>query len=262
MPSLPDARLRPAEDALALDAAGPKKPNTRVRIAEPILPHIANFDDLDPLEVEPAVDLIRVKPGAALPGDADLVILSGSKATIADLAALRAAGWHIDIAAHQRRGGIVLGLCGGYQMLGRPTEDPTGIEGRAGCTEGLGLLDVDTVLSGEKRLQQIDGHTGDGVPFAGYEMHMGVTSGGDSSRPFARRADASAEGAVAADGRVMGTYLHGLFPGDPRPAALLARLNAWPSAVAYEALVEQTLDRLAAHVAGHVDLDRLLSLAR
>ena len=262
IPFFSDARLLPAEDALALDATSPRKANTRVRIAVPILPHIANFDDLDPLDAEPAVDLIRVKPGAVLPADAEFIMLPGSKATIADLAALRAEGWHIDIAAHRHRGGILLGLCGGYQMLGRVIEDPSGIEGPAGCTEGLGLLDVDTVLCGEKRLQQIGGHTGDGVPFAGYEMHMGATSGGDCARPFARRADGSAEGAMSADGRVMGTYIHGLFADDRQRAAWLARLNAGCSAVAYEALIEQTLDRLASHIASHVDLDRLLSLAR
>src|SRR5262249_20409192 len=119
IPFFPDARLLPAEDALALDRAAAAKPHARLRIAVPILPHIANFDDLDPLEAEPAVELVRVRPGAALPGDADLIILPGSKSTIADLAALRAAGFHIDIAAHLRRGGRVLGLCGGYQMLGR-----------------------------------------------------------------------------------------------------------------------------------------------
>ncbi len=114
VPYFADARLLPAEDALALDGARPAKPAARVRIAVPILPHIANFDDLDPLDAEPAVELVRVKPGSALPGDADLVILPGSKATIADLAALREAGFDIDIAAHRRRGGCVLGLCGGY----------------------------------------------------------------------------------------------------------------------------------------------------
>ena len=132
VPFFPEARLLPAEDALALDAARPAKANARLRIAVPILPHIANFDDLDPLDAEPAVDLVRVRPGTALPGDADLILLPGSKATIADLEALRAAGFHIDIAAHRRRGGMVLGLCGGYQMLGRTVADPDGIEGAAG----------------------------------------------------------------------------------------------------------------------------------
>src|SRR5262249_13388106 len=136
------------------------------------------------------------------------------------------------------------------------------IEGPAGSTQGLGLLEVETVLSREKRLQQLDGSTDDGVPFAGYEMHMGVTTGCDCARPFARRADGSPEGAVSADGRIVGTYIHGLFAHDRQRAAWLARLNAGPSAVAYQPLIDQTLDRLAAHIAGNVDLDRLLSLAR
>jgi len=176
----------PAEDALALDAARPAKANARVRIAVPILPHIANFDDLDPLDSEPVVDLVRVRPGTALPGDADLILLPGSKATIADLEALRAAGFHIDIAAHRRRGGMVLGLCGGYQMLGRSIADPGGIEGPPATVEALGLLDVQTTLSNDKRLEPVSGTTSDGVSFSGYEMHMGVTEGQDRARPFAR----------------------------------------------------------------------------
>jgi adenosylcobyric acid synthase len=262
IPFFPDAWLLPPEDALALDLPRPAKPNARIRIAVPILPHIANFDDLDPLEAEPAVDLVRVRPGAALPGDAGLVILPGSKATIADLAALRAAGFHIDIAAHRRRGGAVLGLCGGYQMLGRMIDDPAGVEGPAGRAEGLGLLDVATELAGDKRLEPVRGETSEGVPFAGYEMHMGVTKGPDSARPFARLADGSPEGAVSADGRVIGTYIHGLFADDRQRAAWLTRLDAGPPGIVYDALVEQVLDRLAAHIAAHVDLDRLLSLSR
>jgi adenosylcobyric acid synthase len=262
IPFFPDARLLPAEDALALDVARPTKSNARIRIAVPILPHIANFDDLDPLEAEPAVELVRVRPGAALPGDASLVILPGSKATIADLVALRAAGFQIDIAAHRRRGGIVLGLCGGYQMLGRAVSDPNGIEGPAGTADGLGLLEVDTVLSDDKRLEPVHGETSDGVSFAGYEMHMGATNGVDRARPFARLADGSPEGAVSADGRVMGSYIHGLFADDRQRSAWLARLRAGRSEIAYDALVEQTLDRLAAHLAKHVDLNRLLSLSR
>ena len=262
VPFFADARLLPAEDALALDLASPKKPHARIRVAVPILPHIANFDDLDPLEAEPAVELVRVRPGAALPGDAELVILPGSKATIAGLAALRAAGFDIDIAAHRRRGGRVLGLCGGYQMLGRTIADPTGIEGPPGAADGLGLLDVETVLSGEKRLDPVRGESGDGIPFEGYEMHIGVTRGPDRSRPFARLADGSSEGAASADGRVIGTYIHGLFADDGQRSAWLTLLGAGPSAVAHDALVEGTLDRLAAHIAAYVDLDRLLSLAR
>jgi adenosylcobyric acid synthase len=262
VPYFPDARLLPAEDALALEQNRPAKQNARIRIAVPILPHISNFDDLDPLDAEPAVDLVRVKPGAALPGDADLVIIPGAKATIADLAALRAAGFDIDIAAHVRRGGFVLGLCGGYQMLGRTVADPDGIEGPPGKVDGLGLLDVDTVLSADKSLEPVRGATSDGAPFAGYEMHIGVTDGPDRARPFARLADGTPDGATAPDGRIAGTYIHGLFADDRQRAAWLNRLSAGPSAVAYDDLIERTLDALAAHLTAHLDLEKLITLAR
>jgi adenosylcobyric acid synthase len=261
VPFFPDAHFLPAEDALALDRALPAKPHARIRIAVPILPHIANFDDLDPLEAEPAVELVKVRPGAALPGNADLVIVPGSKATIADLTALRKAGFDIDIVAHLRRGGTVIGLCGGYQMLGRTVRDPDGTEGPPGVAEGLGLLDVETVLSDEKRLEPVRGDTG-GIPFSGYEMHMGVTAGPDCARPFARLCGGEPEGAVSADGRVTGTYIHGLFGSDSQRAAWLARLGAGPSAIAHDALVESTLDRLAAHIAAHIDVERILNLTR
>jgi adenosylcobyric acid synthase len=262
IPYFADARLLPAEDALALEQSRPAKPQARARIAVPILPHIANFDDLDPLEAEPQIELVRVRAGAALPGDADLIILPGSKATIADLAALCAAGFDIDIAAHRRRGGMILGLCGGYQMLGRSIADPGGIEGPVVSVAGLGLLDVATTLSEEKRLEPVRGTTSDGVPFTGYEMHMGVTEGPDLARPFARLADGAPEGAVSADGRVIGTYVHGLFADDRQRAAWLHRFAAGASTIAYDDLVERVLDDLAAHLAAHLDLDRLLSLAR
>ena len=257
-----DARCLPAEDALALDGARPMKSDARIRIAVPILPHIANFDDLDPLDAEPEVELVRVRLGEALPGDADLVILPGSKATIADLGALRQAGFDIDIVAHLRRGGTVLGLCGGFQMLGRTISDPEGIEGPPSKVEGLGLLNVETILSNEKRLEPVCGTTTDGVPFTGYEMHMGVTAGPDCARPFSHIADGSQEGAISSDGNVAGTYIHGLFADDRQRSAWLARFNAGATNIAYEVLIDQTLDRFAAHLAAHLDLDRLLKLAR
>jgi adenosylcobyric acid synthase len=266
VPYFPDARMLPAEDALALEQMPPAKlqvnSQRRLRIAVPILPHIANFDDLDPLDAEPAIDLVRVRPGAALPGDADLIIIPGSKATIADLDALRAAGFHIDIVAHRRRGGVVLGLCGGYQIMGRTIADPDGIEGPPGKIDGLNLVDVETILSGEKRLEPVRGMTADGVPFTGYEMHMGVTEGPDRNRPFARLSDGTPEGAISPDGRVIGTYIHGLFVDDRQRAAWLARFAAGAPHVAYDASIERTLDRLADHLAAHLDLDALLKLAR
>jgi adenosylcobyric acid synthase len=261
VPHFPDARLLPAEDALALEQRPHAKPNAHLRIAVPMLPHIANFDDLDPLDAEPAVELVRVRPGAALPGDADLVVLPGSKATIADLAALRATGFDIDIAAHRRRGGMILGLCGGYQMLGRSIADPGGIEGPPAAVEGLGLLDVATTLVAEKRLEPAHGISNDGAPFAGYEMHMGVTEGPDCARPFGRFADGAPEGAMSADGRVIGTYVHGLFSDDRQRAAWLARFKA-TATTRYDDVVERTLDALAAHLTTHLDIDRLLRLAQ
>jgi adenosylcobyric acid synthase len=258
----PDARLLPAEDALALDHARPAKPDARVRVAVLVLPHISNFDDLDPLDAEPSVELVRVKPGEAVPGDARLVILPGSKATIADLTALRAASFDVDIAAHRRRGGMILGLCGGYQMLGRSVADPAGHEGPPGETAALGLLDVATTLTDDKRLTRTHGMTADSAPFAGYEMHMGATDGPDRARPFAHLTDGAPDGAVSADGCVMGTYIHGLFADDRQRAAWLARLGAGGTMISYEAQVEDTLDRLAAHLAECVDLDRVLKLAK
>jgi adenosylcobyric acid synthase len=262
IPYFADARLLPAEDALGLEQKRPRKPQARIRVAVPILPYIANFDDLDPLEAEPGVEIVRLQPGAALPGDADLVILPGSKATVAGLSALRAAGFDVDIAAHRRRGGMILGLCGGFQMLGRTISDPGGIEGPPGVIDGLGLLDVETTLSGEKRLEPIMGQTNDGAPIAGYEMHMGVTEGADRARPFAQLAGGLSDGAVSADGQVIGTYIHGLFADDRQRAAWLARLDDATAGVAYDDLIEQTLDALAAHLAAHIDLDLLLTLAR
>jgi len=263
VPFFDAARKLPAEDALGLTGkSAPKASGGKVRIAVPILPHVSNFDDLDPLEAEPDVDLLRVWPGDSLPGDANLVLLLGSKSTISDLAALRKAGFDIDIAAHVRRGGHVLGLCGGYQMLGREIADPAGVEGPAGAVDGLGLLDVHTTLSGDKRLVAVTGATADGAPLAGYEMHMGTTSGPDTSRAFAMLLGGQTDGATSASGRVSGTYVHGLFADDRQRAAWLKRLGGTSAGLDYEASVDAVLDELAAHLEKHIDLDRLLSHAR
>ena len=262
VPHLPAAARLPAEDALALSREGARaQAGARVRIAVPILPHVANFDDLDPLAAEPDVELLRLRPGTALPGDADLVLLLGSKSTLADLRALRAAGFDTDVLAHHRRGGAILGLCGGYQMLGRAIADPTGVEGPPGTAPGLGLLEVETVLAAEKRLEEVAGRTPDGLRFRGYEMHMGATTGPGRDRPFGHLDGGRPEGARSADGRVAGTYVHGLFAEDGQRAAWLARLGGASSGESYEAGVEEALDALAAHLEAHLDLDALLRLA-
>jgi len=250
------ARL-PAEDALALaDYSGGQG---AFHIAVPRLPRIANFDDLDPLRAEPGVTLTLVQPGEPIPRQADLVLLPGSKATRADLAALQAQGWDGDIRAHHRAGGLVLGICGGYQMLGRIIADPEGIEGAPGTSEGLGLLDLHTVLTPVKQLRSEAAiHMASSKPLTGYHMHMGVTEGADRARPFAH-VGAEPEGAVSADGRVMGTYLHGLFAADDFRRAFLGK--AASADLAYEAEIEEVLDGLAEHLEKHLDIDKLLALA-
>jgi adenosylcobyric acid synthase len=257
VPFFPQARLLPAEDAE--DLAASRRPGARVRIVVPVLPWIANFDDLDPLAAEPEVDLVLVRAGEALPC-CDLVILPGSKATIADLAALRAAGWDIDLVAHHRRGGRILGLCGGYQMLGETIADPDGIEGPPGTVAGLGLLPVSTVLGGDKRLVSVSGTTADGIGFTGYEMHIGTTTG--NAPPMLRMADGRTDGAMSPDALVNGCYVHGLFADDAQRAAWLHLIGAAPAPRRHEAEVEATLDALAAHLEQHMDVARILSLAR
>ena len=262
VPHFAEAARLPAEDAVALGRREPGRGGAKLRVAVPVLPRISNFDDLDPLKLEPDVDLRLVRAGEALPV-CDLVILPGSKATIPDLAALRANGWDIDVLAHARRGGRVLGLCGGYQMLGGSVADPDGIEGPPGTVPGLGLLAVDTVLTGAKLLRPVAGTSAaDGAPFAGYEMHVGETDGPDRARPLLHLADGTADGAVSADGLVAGCYVHGLFADDRQRGAWLRRLGGAPSDLGYEAEVDRVLDRLADHLGAHIDLDRLLGLAR
>ena len=261
VPWLHEARSLPAEDAVVLDTARGASGGS-IRIAVPVLSRISNFDDFDPLALEPEVALTMVLAGQPLPGDADLVILPGSKATIADLACLRAPGWDIDLAAHRRRGGRVLGVCGGYQMLGRRVADPQGIEGAPGEAPGLGLLDVETVLRGPKVLIEAAGiETATGAPVTGYEMHMGRTDGADCSRPMLRLDGGAADGAVSEDGRVAGCYLHGLFGSDAFRGAFLKSLGGRGSGLAYDAVVERSLDAIADRLESCIDMDGLLRVA-
>jgi adenosylcobyric acid synthase len=233
-------------------------------VAAPLWPRIANFDDLDPLRLEPTIALSLVPPGRPLPGNADLVVLPGSKATLADLAFLREQGWDIDLQAHLRRGGRVLGLCGGFQMLGRSIADPDGLEGRPATVAGLGLLEVDTVMTADKTVRRVAArHAASGLPVSAYEIHLGRTTGPDTARaPFL--IEGRPEGAASGDGLVTGTYLHGLFAADGFRQAFLQALRPELAfdGLAYEATIEATLDRLAEHLARHLDVDRILAIAR
>lgn len=263
VPWFAQASRLPAEDGLDLRNT-PARPGAKLKIAVPVLPGIANFDDLDPLKLEPAVDLVLLRPGQALPGDTGLVILPGSKTTLRDLAALRAQGWDGDILAHRRRGGHVLGLCGGYQMLGRVVRDPHGLEGPPGEAPGLGLLDVETELDRDKTVRETAFvHAASRSAGRAYEIHLGRTEGSDRSRaPFS--VEGRGEGATSPDGRVVGSYLHGVFASDTVRAAFLEPIAGagLTAGLSYEAAVEATLDRLAAHLERHLDVEALLALAR
>lgn len=259
VPWFADAWKLPAEDALDIRTGHGAGDFHIVCLG---LSRIANFDDLDPLAQEKGVRLTMLRAGQVLPSDADLVIIPGSKSTRGDLTFLREQGWDVDIRAHHRRGGHVLGICGGYQMLGRHIHDPEGIEGPAGSSEGLGLLDVETVMTPDKRLERTTArHATSGQEFSGYEIHIGRTEGPDCMRPFAF-VDARAEGAISADGLISGSYLHGMFGQDEFRIAFLISLGAAASDHSYAATVEQTLDKLADHMETHLDVDAMFDLAR
>ncbi len=259
VPFFPQAALLPAEDALDMKTPTRTGPVTVAWLA---FSRVANFDDLDPLKQEPGLTVVMVRPGQPIPANAALVILPGTKSTRGDLAFLRAQGWDVDLIAHHRRGGRILGICGGYQMLGRSVADPLGLEGEPGVTRGLGLLDVETVMTPDKRLTRIAArHAATAEAIEGYEIHIGATDGPDCARPFAH-VEGRPEGASSPDGRVTGSYLHGMFTSDGFRAAFLRALGAQASGLAYGAGVDAVLDALADHLEAHLDVAGLLALAR
>ncbi|MBL8645343.1 MAG: cobyric acid synthase [Rhodospirillaceae bacterium] len=260
MPWSRAARQLPAEDAVVLERQSSSS-GRQVKIAVPMLSRIANFDDFDPLKMEPDVQLLFVPPGQALPGDADLVILPGTKATVADLKFLRDQGWDIDIAAHVRRGGRVLGLCGGFQMLGSRVSDPTGIEGPGETLPGLSYLDIETVLTPDKMLKPVRGTlAGTSAEMTGYEMHVGRTSGAALSKPFLALTDGP-DGAVSDDGRIAGCYVHGLFNHPAARAHILHQLGVASTGAAHDSIIDKLLDDLAAEIEMHLDVPGLMGLA-
>ncbi len=259
LPWFADAWKLPAEDALDISSG---KSGGSLHIVCLALSRIANFDDLDPLGQEPDVKVTMLRAGEVLPSDADLVIIPGTKSTSGDLEFLKAQGWDVDLRAHVRRGGRVLGICGGYQMLGTAIHDPEGIEGTAGTGTGLGLLDVETIMTPQKRLEETSAvHVQSGETFLGYEIHIGRTEGPDSTKPFAI-VDGRSEGAISLSGLVEGSYFHGMFRGDAFRKAYLEKLGGKASDLSYAANVDQVLEDLADHLEQHLDVDGLLSLAR
>ena len=259
-PWLAEAARLPSEDGVVLQRLRPGDRDGRLVVACPVTPHIANFDDLDPFRLEPDVELVMVRPGQPIPADAALVVLAGSKATVADMRFLRAEGWDIDILAHHRRGGAVLGLCGGFQMLGREIADPDGAEGPPGAVPGLGLLAVETVLGRDKRVVQVAGEAL-GARFSGYEIHLGRTEGPDMARPVAQLDDGRVDGASSPDGLVHGSYVHGLLGEAAQRRAWLARIGVRGQGGDHGASVDAALDAIAAELERHLDLDGMLALS-
>jgi adenosylcobyric acid synthase len=261
-PWLDAAGRLPAEDAVVLERGRPIASGGKLRIVAPRWRSLANFDDFDPLRADPAIDFAFIPPGTPLPGDADLVVLPGSKAVLSDLAMMRSEGWDIDLAAHVRHGGRVLGLCGGYQMLGRRIADPLGVEGAPGSARGLGLLDVETILTAAKTLQPAAGRlVATGEPVTGYEIHVGETLGPGAARPFLVHADGRPDGAVSPDGRIAGTYVHGLFDGGEARAAILRPLGGLSAGGDHGVRVEAALDEIAGILAGSLDINAIVGMA-
>jgi adenosylcobyric acid synthase len=265
LPFFEGAARLPAEDSVDIRSGGTGSAGQAgvLSIVVPVISRIANFDDLDPLKLEPGVSIQFAEPGRPLPRDADLIFLPGSKSTIDDLAGIRAEGWDIDIAAHVRAGGFVAGICGGYQMLGRTIADPDGMEGTPGEHPGLGLLDVETVLTGDKRVRPVAGsEVASGLPVSGYEIHLGQTTGAGTQSPWLH-VEGQDDGAISADGRIMGSYVHGLFQSDAFRRSFLERLGAPAVArLSYGNTIEATLEQLADHMEAHLNVDRILEIAR
>lgn len=261
VPWLKAAARLPSEDSVVLERLTSGETRA-LKVAVPMLGRIANFDDLDPLKTEPRVEVVFVPPGKPLPRDAGLVVIPGSKSTVGDLLKFRENGWDRDLLAHRKRGGHVVGICGGFQMLGHVVRDPDGIEGNVTETQGLGLLDVETVMESEKTVRNVSAHS---VPFdlalEGYEIHLGRTTGPDTLRPSAI-INGIDDGAVSADGKVFGTYLHGLFSADAFRAKFLESLGVRGGGIDYRAEVERALDEIAAELETHLDCDAIFGLAR
>lgn len=260
MPFFKNAVNFPAEDILDLK---PSKKSGPIRVACLVLSRIANFDDLDPLKSEKDINLTLVKEGEVLPGDCDLVIIPGTKSTMADLKFLKKQGWHLDLSSHLRRGGKILGICGGYQILGNAITDPDKIESDVPFVEALGLLGVQTKITPTKTLVKSHGfHLETKTYFQGYEIHMGETSGTDCQRPFSR-INGQLEGAISKSGLVMGSYIHGMFSTDKFRKEFIKSITdiSFSSSVNHSDLVNGTLEELADQLEKVLDIEAFFKMA-
>jgi adenosylcobyric acid synthase len=256
LPYVTDLHLE-AEDGI--DVRQADKGERLLKVVVPVLPRISNHTDFDPLRLHPQVDLQFIGPGQPIP-PADLIILPGSSVR-GDLAQLRARGWDTAIARHLRYGGKLIGICGGLQMLGREVHDPLGLEGPAGSSAGLGLLDYETVLEAEKQLRNVRGTLALEQRRSAATKSMPVSPGPGAGASRRAAADGRCDGAISADGQILATYLHGLFEGSQSCAALLRWAGlADVQAIDYEALRERDIERLADLVEQHLDTAHLRQL--
>ena len=248
-----------AEDALNKQQLGDDREN-RLKIVVPVLPRISNHTDFDPLRQHPQLDFQFVSVQDVIP-PADLIILPGSKSVADDLAFLQANGWPEHLRHHLRYGGKVMGICGGFQMLGQTIKDPRGVESSTVCARGLGLLALQTTLAEQKTLSNVTGYFRDrNIPVSGYEIHAGVSEGVALTNP-AFVINGIPEGAISVDGQILGTYLHGVFESSEACQALMnwAGLDD-AEQIDYAALRERGIDRLADAVEQSLDTSLLQNL--
>jgi len=261
------AKFLPAEDTLDLEKIiyeKNKKPKKIIKITIPILGKVSNFDDIDSLRMQPFIEINMIASNDIIPEDTDIILLLGSKSTINDLIELKNNGWDIDIKAHARKDKIVIGLCGGYQMLGKIINDPFGAEGSIRKIDGLGLLDVVTTIQKEKKVRRLSAtHLYDNKTVEGYEIHLGKTSGTDCDRPMFR-INQKLEGAISSNYKIYGTYMHGFFNNKGACEWLLSlcnQSNYQNDIVDYDLKIDEILDNLADHMERHLDWKKILEIS-
>ncbi len=263
LPWFEQAKLLPAEDGLGLDNIKNQENKTNFKICVLRTPRISNFDDLDPLFQTKNITVQVLENGQALPIDCDMVLLVGSKSTISDLKYIKDCGWENDIISHYRRGGFVMGICGGYQMLGKKINDPKNYEGNIKSIDGIRLLDCETTMSDNKNLSPYVGtDIITNTKFSGYKMHMGITTGNDTNNPFSIDINNKKDGAISKCGKVFGSYVHSIFNDDTFRQKFLKNITGFEIEVqSYDKNVETTLDQLACHIEKYIDIDEILKIS-
>ncbi len=237
-----------------------KKKKTKIKIACLQLSRISNFDDLNPLSQEPEVSVSMIKAGCRIPNDVDLIIIPGSKSTIDDLKFLKKNKWHLDLKKHLRLGKKILGICAGYQILGKEIIDDFLIESTSKNVKGLGLLNVVTKMEKKKKTIKVSAfHQETGQSFNGYEIHIGKTKGADCIRAFST-IDGKKDGAISSNGLVMGSYIHGMFEDNKFRSIFLKKLFGINSAINYSKSLNENLNKFSSLIENNINIKELLNL--